>query len=155
MRAVLAVDALNRVSEALMLGRPHKLAKNERNQALFRDYLGGMLQSELAAKYGLSRDRVGFLLYRHGIRLCPAERARRYRIPAKRQNGGRKPAWPDCPPELSDDYRLLRRYMPAAEARAALERTENGTGEIGPASRWPTRADLIDGLPTFAARSAC
>ena len=31
--------------------------------------------------------------------------------------------WPDCPPEMTEDYATLRRYMSAREARATLDPT--------------------------------
>jgi hypothetical protein len=104
--------------------RPDPRAKNERNRALIADYLGGMKRIDLAAKYGLAFGSLNKLLHRHGVRLPPSERSRRYKcnLVFGPGHGGRPRVWPDCPPHLAADYVLFRRKgLRAAEARALLD----------------------------------
>lgn len=100
--------------------RPHCLAKNERNQAIIDDYLGGMSRRELAEKYEMHIGRIGKLFWQQRILLPPAERDRRKKLTT---SPGRPQFWPDCPPHLADDYEMFRRRkrMSAAEARAMLD----------------------------------
>lgn len=96
--------------------------KTARNRALFRDYLGGMKRRDVAAKYDLSFGGLNRLLFRHRITLPHSERSRRYVCNLADARGGRPLIWPDCPPELADDYALFRRKgLRAAEARAILD----------------------------------
>lgn len=96
--------------------------KAARNRALFRDYLGGMKRADVAEKYGLSYGGLNRLLFRHRITLPHEERSRRYICNLTGVIGGRPRVWPDCPPQLTDDYALFRRKgLRAAEARAILD----------------------------------
>lgn len=107
--------------EGLPPYRPHILAKNERNQALFADYQRALAPAELAEKYGLKRSYVKTLIYRHGVKLPADEKTRRRRLPPP-GSGGRRKVWPDCPPELRRVYMKLRNNgIPAAEARRTLD----------------------------------
>lgn len=100
--------------------RPHRLAKNERNQALIADYLGGMTAREVAAKYQLTYSYAKTVLHRRGITLPSREHARRSRLGGS-TSGGRPPVWPDCPPELQADYAILSKYHGKIRARAMLD----------------------------------
>jgi transposase len=100
--------------------RPHVLAKNERNEAMIADYLGGMSRAEVARKYGLHIGRLGKLLYQQRILLPVEERERRKRLT---ESPGRSAVWPDCPEHLRADYEMFRfrKRIPAAQARAMLD----------------------------------
>ena len=103
--------------------RDHVLAKNERNRALIDDYLGGLSRNQTAAKYGIHRGRLNFILRQHQILLPPEERSRRMHERDEQQpRGGRPAIWPDCPPHLVDEYdRLRRKGLRAGQARSLLD----------------------------------
>lgn len=59
-----------------------------------------------------------------GVTLTPEERRRRRAEACRRThkpNAGRPIKWRECPPEKLEDYRTLRKFYTAAEARAMLE----------------------------------
>lgn len=103
------------------------MTTTERNRAMIADYLGGMTMGEVGAKYGLSVNYIGTLFSRLNVRLPRAEWLRRCTVAGRTapiNPNGRRGAWPECPPELRDDYRALRRKgFSAAEARDLLERS--------------------------------
>lgn len=95
-----------------------------KRQLMTLDYLGGMSQNQLAAKYGWTPGAVQTSLNKWGVKLPPEERARRLANACRsipRHRPGRPSAWPDCPPEKLADYRTMAKYYPAHEARAMLE----------------------------------
>lgn len=57
-------------------GYPRRPRKEERNQAMLKDYEGGMLLREIAEKYGLSESRTGAVV------------RNQYRWNKEAQNGG-------------------------------------------------------------------
>lgn len=106
----------------------HRTREAKRLVAIEALKRGKATQAEIGYVLGMTQQAVSRLAGEAGVR-DPERRSRMARQAwQKGHNGnlkpgpGRKPVWPDCPPELRDDYRNLRRYMPAAEARAALER---------------------------------
>lgn len=99
--------------------------KADRNARIFAAYRAGALRADLAKQHGLTLDGLNSLLARHGVHLDPAEHYRRLQIGRSRSRSGRRPVWPDCPPELRSEYQRLRvSYgLRAAEARALLEKS--------------------------------
>lgn len=89
-----------------------------KKQRIIADYLGGMTVRELAEKYHRTCGGVQTSLWLWGVKLPEGERIRR--LNANRTARGQ--SWPDCPGHLLEDYKTLRRYMTAREARATLER---------------------------------
>lgn len=97
------------------------LPKPDRDRDLIYDYVvGGLSRREVAAKYGLSDGGLCKLLHTKGVVLSKRERTKR-RKRAGYENVGRPPVWPDCPPELREEYETLRRYYGSAEARSMIE----------------------------------
>lgn len=97
-----------------------------RDRRMVADFRSGMTQRQLAAKYGLEVGSVSARLSHLGERITIEERVRRQRASMIRNGSkpGRKPIWPDCPPQLRNEYLRLRNHygIPAAEARALLEK---------------------------------
>lgn len=101
-----------------------------RDQQIAARYLAGASQANLALQFGLSAPRISVILKERGVRkdhreihrLNAIERWKRGVYRKARAKSGRPPIWPDCPPHLVADYKKLRQYMSAGEARAALER---------------------------------
>lgn len=93
-----------------------------KRQQITNDYIGGLTVPQLAEKYGRTRGGIQTSLWQWGVRLPPEERARRRtRNFEGTLRRARPPAWPDCPEHLKEDYKLLRKYMTAREARTTLE----------------------------------
>lgn len=96
----------------------------ERGRRIAADYIGGMTQRELAEKYGLAESTIASRLIKRKMKLTPEQRRNRGIVGrAKGAKTGRKPVWPDCPPELRSEYMRLRKnkFIPAADARRLLE----------------------------------
>lgn len=83
-----------------------------KREQITRDYLAGMTVKQLSDKYGRTYGGIQTSLSRWGVRLPEGERERR---------AGRGKYWADCPEHLREDYKVLRRYMSAREARTTLE----------------------------------
>lgn len=99
-------------------------ARDARNKAMVADWLGGMMQVEVAKKYGISSARLSIIIRLSGARLSTAEHGRRTQSGIKRR--GRKLAWPNCPDHLRAQYIRMRKSYgySAADARAILEAGE-------------------------------
>ena len=95
----------------------------KRNAAMIDDWLGGMVQTDVAEKYDISVSRLSVLIRRSGAVLSTAEHGRRVQAGIKTTRG-RKPAWPDCPAHLKHEYMRLRKSygISAQDARAAIEK---------------------------------
>lgn len=86
-------------------------------------------QSALGKRFGISASTVRRILAKYSA-LDP-HRLSKHNLHLWRtghytdrpNRGGRRPTWPDCPPELRAEYMRLRDSykMPAREARAILE----------------------------------
>lgn len=105
-----------------------------RNAEIVDAFMRKEPQSAIAKRYKLSVSRVSYILRAAGVSLSHEELRERIIISNRRINADpafrakrseavrqARSKWPDCPPDLLDDYRHLQRYMPALEARAALE----------------------------------
>lgn len=108
-----------------------RAGKRRRDRSIVAEYGKGKLtQREIAERFGLSPGRVSAILGEYGARDRAKVRAVLSRRMVERWESGRfegvavgrSPVWPDCPPDLKPDYKRLQRYVPAAEARAMLER---------------------------------
>lgn len=105
------------------------LKQRERNARIIEAYQAGASRTEVARQFGMNAAWIGNILKQAGVQRDPVKevsRQARERWSSGRYSDvqfkrGRKPVWPDCPPHLQADYRKLRKYMPAREARAALE----------------------------------
>ena len=91
-----------------------------KREKITRDYLSGMTVRQLAEKYGRTYGGIQSSLWQWGVKLPEGERQKRV-ARANRENPRRNFYWHDCPAHLREDYRTLRRYMTAREARARLE----------------------------------
>lgn len=91
-----------------------------RNKQIIARYLAGETRSQLAEAFGMPQTTVRNILYRAKVRLPDRERRKRFQMPCRVNAGGRPAIWPDCPAELRQDYEILRRHMPSAEARELL-----------------------------------
>lgn len=101
-----------------------KIEAAKRDRAMAADYIGGMTGAELADKYGLKRGYVYKRLSMRRISLTARERRNRFVATLEgRSNMGRTPVWPECPPELHDEYMRLRKSkkIAAVDARRILE----------------------------------
>lgn len=102
--------------------------KSLRDAAIYQAYREGASLRAAASKFDLSHEAVRAVLKRRGEPLRPRVVALRatWRDPGFRKRvseavrAGRT-VWPDCPSEQRDDYELLRHYMTARKARAALD----------------------------------
>lgn len=95
-----------------------------RRQQITADYLGGLTVTQLSEKYGRTKGGLQSDLRAWGVTLSPEERRRRRAEACRRThkpNAGRPIKWRECPPEKLEDYRTLRKFYTAAEARAMLE----------------------------------
>ena len=88
-----------------------------RREQITRDYLGGMTVRQLAEKYGRTYGGVQTSLWQWGVKLPAGERIKRSKL--HRRPGCE--SWVDCPTHLREDYKTLRKYMSAREARETLE----------------------------------
>jgi hypothetical protein len=108
--------------------------KRIRNGKIVARYHRGETQRQLARAFALSEPAIGRIIKLNGATLPEPERRaraadgirRKLRDAdwlARRNDAVRraKQVWPDCPPELRDDYETLRSYFPAREARAMVE----------------------------------
>jgi DNA-binding CsgD family transcriptional regulator len=104
-----------------------RAGKKRRDRSIVALYGKGKLtQAQIAERFRISAPRVSQILGMYGARdpECLSKLARQ-RWASGRFDGvalGRPLVWPDCPAGLQRDYKQLRRYIPAAEARAILER---------------------------------
>ena len=107
----------------------------QRDREIVRRYKAGETQRAIAADYGINHTRVSQIVRAAGVTEGPQRRDNslkafwaslppegRYELLCKNNHGRTKPVtWPECPPEIYEDYRTLRQYFGAAEARTMLE----------------------------------
>lgn len=87
------------------------LAETARDDRIVSEYVAGNTVYQLADQYGLSKSRIGQIVKAAGVS----------RKPGGYRGVGKPIAWRECPKHLLEDYRTLRNYMTAAEARETLE----------------------------------
>lgn len=107
------------------------MTRDKRNAAIVREYQAGRMPRDIAVMSGVSVSTVYVVLKAAGMAAGRDEPTRSLVAKARWQRAdyrekqagkcGRKRVWPDCPAHLQADYRKLRYYMSAADARAALE----------------------------------
>ena len=108
-----------------------------REAEIVRRYKAGETQHAIARDYGVTKSRVSQIVRAAGCedgnarrnrklreywQSISPERAREILNKAGEMGRHKKPlTWPDCPDHLLADYRTLRGYYGAAEARRMLE----------------------------------
>lgn len=115
-----------RAAEGAFPYKHGSLSQVDRRLGILSDYLGGMTAPEVGRKWGMSANAVYVMAQYWGVKLPKEERERR-RAEASQKSADlrRGPrwsyVWPDCPDDKLEDYKTLRKYMSARQARATLE----------------------------------
>lgn len=89
-----------------------------RDARIVLDYMRGRSMKAIGADHRITDRAVGRILKLAGHRPSPEQRKARQRAAVIAANS----AWPNCPPELREDYATWRRYIGARAARAKLDR---------------------------------